>query len=137
MEQSLELQQWHTQDFVKNDKLNQTYIGWADRVNETLSANESRQSIMGNKLFDGVVEVWDGVPSSEAHQLEIMTVTSNISFCEDMCIPIQDSLTYNNDKPWFTAKLRQLCQAKQKMLTGRVIKSCINWSNTHWKRISE
>ncbi len=87
MEQSLELQQWHTQDFVKNDKLNQTYIGWADRVNETLSANESGQSIMGNKLFDGVVEVWDGVPSSEAHQLEIVTVTSNISFCEYMCIP--------------------------------------------------
>ncbi len=48
MEQSLELQQWHTQDFAKNDKLNQTYIGWADRVNEILSANESGQSIMGN-----------------------------------------------------------------------------------------
>ncbi len=25
----------------------------------------------------------------------------------------QDSLTYNNDKPWFTGKLRQLCQAKE------------------------
>ncbi len=25
----------------------------------------------------------------------------------------QDSLTYNNDKPWFTAKLRQLRQAKE------------------------
>ncbi len=36
------------------------------------------------------------------------TITSYISYCEDMCI-----LTYNNDKQWFTAKLRQLRQAKQ------------------------
>ncbi len=30
------------------------------------------------------------------------TVTSSISFCEDMCIPTRTHLTYNNDKPWFT-----------------------------------
>ncbi|KAL0148259.1 hypothetical protein M9458_056405 [Cirrhinus mrigala] len=41
------------------------------------------------------------------------TVTSYISFCEDMCIPTRTYLTYNNDKPWFTAKLRQLSQAKE------------------------
>ncbi len=41
------------------------------------------------------------------------TVTSYISFCEDMCIPTRTRLTYNNDKPWFTAKLRQLHQAKE------------------------
>ncbi len=41
------------------------------------------------------------------------TVTSYISFCEDMCNPTRTHLTYNNDKPWFTAKLRQLCQAKE------------------------
>ncbi len=41
------------------------------------------------------------------------TVTSYISFCEDMCIPTRTHLTYNNDKPWFTAKLRQLHQAKE------------------------
>ncbi len=41
------------------------------------------------------------------------TVTSYISFCEDMCIPTRTCLTYNNDKPWFTAKLRQLRQAKE------------------------
>ncbi len=40
------------------------------------------------------------------------TVTSYISFCEDMCIPTRTRSTYNNDKPWFTAKLRQLRQAK-------------------------
>ncbi len=36
------------------------------------------------------------------------TVTSYISFCEDMCIPTRTHLTYNNDKSWFTAKFRQL-----------------------------
>ncbi len=41
------------------------------------------------------------------------TATSYISFCEDMCIPTRTPLTYNNDKPWFTAKLRQLLQAKE------------------------
>ncbi len=41
------------------------------------------------------------------------TVTSYISFCEDMCIPTRTRLTYNNDKPWFTAKLRQRRQAKK------------------------
>ncbi len=41
------------------------------------------------------------------------TVTSNISFCEDMCIPTRTHLTYNNDKPSVTAKLRQLRQAKE------------------------
>ncbi len=42
------------------------------------------------------------------------TVTSYISFCEDMCIPTRTRLTYNNDKmTLFTAKLRQLRQAKE------------------------
>ncbi len=30
-----------------------------------------------------------------------------------MCIPTRTHLTYNNDKPWFTAKLRQLRQANE------------------------
>ncbi len=30
-----------------------------------------------------------------------------------MCIPTRTRLTYNNDKPWFTAKLRQLRQTKE------------------------
>ncbi|KAI7790342.1 hypothetical protein IRJ41_020313, partial [Triplophysa rosa] len=41
------------------------------------------------------------------------TVTSYISFCEDLCIPTRTSLKYNNDKPWFSAKLRQIRQAKE------------------------
>ncbi len=41
------------------------------------------------------------------------TVTSYISFCEDMFFPTRTHLTYNNDKPWFTAKLRQLRQVKE------------------------
>ncbi len=30
-----------------------------------------------------------------------------------MCIPTRTHLNYNNDKPWFTSKLRQLHQAKE------------------------
>ncbi len=30
-----------------------------------------------------------------------------------MCTPIRTHLTYSNEKPWFTAKLRQLHQAKE------------------------
>ncbi|KAK3525520.1 hypothetical protein QTP86_033934 [Hemibagrus guttatus] len=41
------------------------------------------------------------------------TVTSYVSFCEDMCIPTRTYLTFNNDKPWFTSKLRHLRQAKE------------------------
>ncbi len=33
------------------------------------------------------------------------TVTSYISFCEDMCVPTRTYLTFNNDKPWFSTKL--------------------------------
>ncbi len=33
--------------------------------------------------------------------------------CEDMCIPTRTRLINNNDKPCFTAKLRQLRQAKE------------------------
>ncbi len=64
------------------------------------------------------------------------TVTSYISFCEDMCIPTRIHLTYNNDKPWFTAKLRQLRQAKEDAYR-KGITSCTNRPNTHWKRRSE
>ncbi|KAK3572430.1 hypothetical protein QTP86_032650 [Hemibagrus guttatus] len=41
------------------------------------------------------------------------TVTSYISFYEDMCIPTRTYLSFNNDKPWFTSKLRHLRQAKE------------------------
>ncbi len=40
------------------------------------------------------------------------TVTFYISLFEDICIPTRTYLTFNNDKPWFTAKLRHLRQAK-------------------------
>ncbi len=41
------------------------------------------------------------------------TVTSYISFCEDMCVPTRTYLTFNNDKPWFSTKLKQLPLAKE------------------------
>ena len=40
-------------------------------------------------------------------------VTSYISFCEDSCVPSCTRVSYNNDKPWFTAKLRQLRSEKE------------------------
>ena len=41
-------------------------------------------------------------------------VTSYISFCEDSCVPTRTRVSYNNDKPWFTVKLRQLRLEKEK-----------------------
>jgi len=46
------------------------------------------------------------------------TVTSYISFCEDMCVPTKTFCTYNNNKPWFTARLRQLRRAKEEAYRG-------------------
>ena len=40
-------------------------------------------------------------------------VTSYISFCEDSCIPTRTRVIYNNDKPWFTARLKQLRLEKE------------------------
>ncbi len=45
-------------------------------------------------------------------------------------------LTYNNDKPWFTAKLRRLRQAKEEAYRNGT-ESCINRPNKHWQRRSE
>ncbi len=54
------------------------------------------------------------VSEAAANDLDELTetVTSYISFCEDMCIPTRIFLSFNNDKPWFTGKLKQLRQAK-------------------------
>ncbi|KAK3542913.1 hypothetical protein QTP70_006536 [Hemibagrus guttatus] len=41
------------------------------------------------------------------------TVTSYISFYEDMCIPTRTFLSFSNNKLWFSGKLKQLCCAKQ------------------------
>lgn len=41
------------------------------------------------------------------------TVTSYISFCEDLCVQTNTFRTFNNSKPWFTPNLSQLRQAKE------------------------
>ncbi len=41
------------------------------------------------------------------------TITSYISFCENTCIPTETFLSFNNDNPWFTGKLKQLHHAKE------------------------
>ena len=40
-------------------------------------------------------------------------VTSYISFCEDSFVPSRTRVSYNNDKPWFTANLRKLRLEKE------------------------
>ena len=40
-------------------------------------------------------------------------VTSYISFCEDSCVPSHTRVCYNNDKPWFTAKIKKLRLEKE------------------------
>ncbi|XP_056298487.1 uncharacterized protein LOC130211637 [Pseudoliparis swirei] len=40
-------------------------------------------------------------------------VTSYISFCEDSCVPSRTRVSYNNDKPWFTVKLKKLRLEKE------------------------
>ncbi|KAL6473985.1 hypothetical protein MHYP_G00175460, partial [Metynnis hypsauchen] len=41
------------------------------------------------------------------------TMISYISFCEDICAPTRTRIKYNNDKPWFNARLKQLCRSKE------------------------
>ncbi|KAI4888927.1 hypothetical protein NFI96_005928 [Prochilodus magdalenae] len=41
------------------------------------------------------------------------TVTSYISFCEDSCISTKSQVRYSNNKPWFTAELKQLQREKE------------------------
>ena len=40
-------------------------------------------------------------------------MTSYISFCEGMCVPTKTYCIFNNNKPWFTAMLKWLRQAKE------------------------
>ena len=41
------------------------------------------------------------------------TVTSYVSFCEDLCVPTRNLRIYSNNKPWFTTKLKQLRHSKE------------------------
>ncbi len=52
------------------------------------------------------------------------TVTSYISFCEDISIPTRTFLSFNNDKQWFTGNSNSFVRPKR-MLTEVGIKSCI------------
>ncbi len=73
--------------------------------------NEAEQDLKA--CFD--LTDWSVFLEAAANDLDELTdtVTSCISFCEDIWIPTRTLLTYNNDKPWFNAKLRQLRQAKE------------------------
>lgn len=41
------------------------------------------------------------------------TVTAYIGFCEDRSVSPERRINYNNDKPWFNPKLRQVHQSKE------------------------
>ncbi len=58
------------------------------------------------------------------------TVTSYISFCEDMCVPTRTYLTFNNDKPWFSTNSNSFAWPKRTP-TGVETKPCTNRPNTH------
>ena len=40
-------------------------------------------------------------------------LTSYISFCQDCCIATRTRVNFNNDKPWFSAKIRRLSLEKE------------------------
>ncbi len=61
------------------------------------------------------------------------TVTSYISYCEDICISTRTDVTFNNDKSWFTAKLNTLIRPKR-MPKEMGTESCTIRPGTHWIR---
>ncbi|TWW53951.1 putative RNA-directed DNA polymerase from transposon BS [Takifugu flavidus] len=44
------------------------------------------------------------------------TVTSYIHFCEECILPMRTRVSYSNDKPWFTPRLRQIRKEKEAAL---------------------
>ncbi len=87
-------------------------LKWAKPVLRTVKIwiNEAEQDLKA--CFD--LTDWS-VFEAAANDLDEFTetVTPYISFCENLCIPTRTYLTYNNNNQWFTAKLRQLRQAKE------------------------
>ncbi len=73
-------------------------------TNETEQVLQARLNLTDWSVFEAAANDLDELTE---------TVTSYISFCEDMCIPTRTRLTYNKDKPLFNAKLRRLRQAKE------------------------
>lgn len=62
------------------------------------------------------------------------TVTSYISFCKDDCISTKAWARYSNDRPWFSADLKQLCKEKEVAFkTGDRTKR----PNTSWRKGSK
>ncbi|KAM9793604.1 uncharacterized protein ACBT44_017988 [Syngnathus typhle] len=71
---------------------------------------ESRQDLQA--CFD--CTDWGAFEAATSDLPELTdTVTSYISFCEDLCVETKTFCTYNNDKPWFTPNLRRLRKVKE------------------------
>lgn len=56
--------------------------------------------------------------------MNILTLTSYMSFCEDMCVQTKTVCTFNKNSPWFAAELRRLRQAKEEAYASGVNALC-------------
>ena len=63
------------------------------------------------------MQLWECFFAAATTDLDELTdtVTSYISFCEDVCVPTETFCTCNNNKLWFTEKLRQLCHIEEEV----------------------
>ncbi|KAJ8397323.1 hypothetical protein AAFF_G00441570 [Aldrovandia affinis] len=80
---------------------------WSSEARERLSAWLERAG-----CDRGLME-WAGPEAGNNLDEYTDTVTSFISFCEELCVPVRTRKIYNNDKPWFTAQLRRLRSEKE------------------------
>src|SRR4029434_8929992 len=64
-------------------------------------------------------------------------VTSYISFCEDSCVPSRTRVSYNNDKPWFTAKPRKLRLEREEAFRSGLIDRLIESKYRFSKEVQE
>lgn len=77
---------------------------------------------ISKQLLDGLALSSSQAAATDRDELAD-TVTSYISLCEDMFVPTKTFSIYNNNKPWFTAELRQFHQAKEEAYRreGRIL----------------
>ena len=84
-----------------------TYSIWNSEAKERTSAWLERAG-----CDMGYVE-WAGAEAGNNLDAYTDTVTSFVSYCEEACVPTRTRVSYNNDKPWFTAQLRRLRLEKE------------------------
>ncbi|KAJ8381078.1 hypothetical protein SKAU_G00018560, partial [Synaphobranchus kaupii] len=81
----------------------------------TSEAKEKTSAWLERAGCDGGYVDWAGAEAGNNLDDYTDTVTSFISYCESACVPTRTRVSYNNDKPWFTAKLRKLRLEKEEV----------------------